>query len=1699
MDRYPSRMQEGIECGTLSEEERSRELNMARADKASAAGERLVDAVVMSKVIMGGGKKDAPSTRSVARSAPSMGRPSGPGTRRSPSPAIGTSNLRAGDNAPRSTSATRSSKLLTSRSSSLTRAPNTVSENAFCRNLNSNPHCNLISKSKSDSQPKKHSKALPSLAATAEVNIRSPIRPARQLAKLSDGPTSPSPKDTHQKKPAFEGPMKTVNVHKDSGLRSSGGLEAISCVSASRRHSLSAPLAQRIPSTPRRRTSDPRSLQQVDSKAGEDVRLDLRGQNLWRLDQIAASLTSKLEFVYLRDNKLSSLDGFESLRRVKVLDLSFNEFRGSGFEAMANCKALQQLYLAGNQITTLSTLPQLPNLEFLSVAQNKLKSLIMSSQPKLQVLAASSNKIATFKGFPHLPVLEHLRLEENPILDIPHVEAASILVVGETLQRFNNQDLSVEELKLALAYPAHTALCLREGWDFCSVDEASESTLQFLVAQWRDRLPPGLRVKRAVIDSPSEEDCCSCCFILEKETGILEDFNVILTYQWFLGDKTATNFLPIEGAITKTYWPKRQDIGRCLKVECKPVIQGTEFPSIFAISGPVTAGTGCPKVLSLRVDGELIEGSSIRACAEVAWCGGTPGKAIVSWLRRHGGSSPVAIMGAEDHQYQLTVDDVGANLLLMYTPVTEEGVKGESQFATTALIQAAAPRVRDVHVIGPLVEGATIKAAGRYFGGREGKSVFEWLREDVQSGKFKLASRGTVEYCLSKDDVGLRLMFTYTPINIEGIQGDSVSAITSKVLVAPPKVTQLKILGDIREGNIVSINASIVGGTEDASRVQWFKTLSADSSLEDVSLEAISSSKIAKDFRIPVGAVGYHLAAKYIPGCQDGEYGEAVLVVSEHVVQMLPPSLTFLSVNGEAKEGETLTASYGYVGGHEGRSEYNWYLHEDESDPGISVTSACGLLQYKVTADAVDKLISFRCTPVREDGTAGESRSTMMQDYVQPGLPTLASLEITGDPIEGATLHVDKKYLGGSEGSSKIQWLLKMENGLNSKIPNAIFSSYNVRKDDINCSICVSYEPIRADGVKGAAVVSEAIGPVVPGPPTCESLKIIGQPIEGGCLGHDAVYIGGDMGVCRTEWYRRSSSGKDDWLSNSDTLDVTSKDVGCCILLSFTPVRKDGLIGAPLQILSDAVKNADPVGLSISISDCCEGVEIFPRKSYYGGTEGPSEIKWFRVQHSFSGSTLPDDAVLVANSLTYTPTPKDVGMHIALSWTPVRSDGKVGKPLITCSSGSVAPALPSVRNVTIKLIGTQKLLGQGDYLGGSEGNSKLSWFRDSEDGTLSLIEGAESETYIIAEEDYTQTLIFGYTPVREDGAVGERVLSERSPVILPDVPRPLKLLLSGKAIESELLSSTGVMFENEADEVTWNKYKKDVKYQWLRSISPAGSKSFEILPLQRTNSYKVRSEDVDYVLRCECIMTDVFGRNMEPVAAMTSPVLPGTPKMDKVEIEGRGYHTNLYAVRGIYSGGKEGKSMIQWFRAVAGRPDLIPIIGEIGRMYEANVDDIGCRLVAVYTPVREDGVGGVPVSASTEPIAVEPEVAREVKQKLELGAVKFEALRDRELPTMKGLGSLERRILDVNKKRFKVVKPGSKTSFPNTEIRGTYSPPFHVDIIQNDQHRLKIVVESENEVDLMVQTRHIRDVIVLVLRGFALRFNALSLPTLLKP
>lgn len=59
----------------------------------------------------------------------------------------------------------------------------------------------------------------------------------------------------------------------------------------------------------------------------------------------------------------------------------------------------------------------------------------------------------------------------------------------------------------------------------------------------------------------------------------------------------------------------------------------------------------------------------------------------------------MVITGAEEEEYQLTLDDVDSCLVYMYTPVTEEGAKGEPQYAITEYVKAGVGLVDVIFIL----------------------------------------------------------------------------------------------------------------------------------------------------------------------------------------------------------------------------------------------------------------------------------------------------------------------------------------------------------------------------------------------------------------------------------------------------------------------------------------------------------------------------------------------------------------------------------------------------------------------------------------------------------------------------------------------------------------------------------------------------------------------------------------------------------------------------------------------------------------------------------------------------------------------------------------------------------------------------------------------------------------------------------------
>lgn len=66
--------------------------------------------------------------------------------------------------------------------------------------------------------------------------------------------------------------------------------------------------------------------------------------------------------------------------------------------------------------------------------------------------------------------------------------------------------------------------------------------------QWKDKFPPGYLLKEAFIDKPFEEDTCACHFTFVQDSTLSVDPHLILKYQWFVGERTPSNFSAIPDA-----------------------------------------------------------------------------------------------------------------------------------------------------------------------------------------------------------------------------------------------------------------------------------------------------------------------------------------------------------------------------------------------------------------------------------------------------------------------------------------------------------------------------------------------------------------------------------------------------------------------------------------------------------------------------------------------------------------------------------------------------------------------------------------------------------------------------------------------------------------------------------------------------------------------------------------------------------------------------------------------------------------------------------------------------------------------------------------------------------------------------------------------------------------------------------------------
>lgn len=455
----------------------------------------------------------------------------------------------------------------------------------------------------------------------------------------------------------------------------------------------------------------------------------------------------------------------------------------------------------------------------------------------------------------------------------------------------------------------------------------------------------------------------------------------------------------IKDASTATYVPTLSDVYFKIRYGCKSIRQdGLETEWIFTEMSDEIAPM-VPVVLSGRVKGNTTEGSLLTFQFE----GNdkiSEYHSMCNWYRVDNDDENQLIPVGACLQYQVLTEDIGHRLKVSFTPGRSDlpQVYGETFELYTASISSAQPLALECKLEGESVQGSTLTAQTRYFGGQEGNSSYTWYRVTSYGKEIHLADMdGHKSYKLTYKDEEHSIRLEYTPVRNDGVKGKTVEAISGKVPTVVPTISDLVVTGNYYEGEKLVCSGNYRGGIEGQSILQWF-------TVNEVTRERKLVCDQSHEYIIKVEDIGHVLVFAYTPVREDGMTGTTVEVIGS-AVQPNDPTINNLKIIGQPFISKILSLQGDYSGGVEGESEIEWFSSPFKSGP-FTLLHTGSQRNLLLTADEHDNYIKVKYTPIRSDGKRGNPVETQPQVRIQMAPNMRSALR---NSIEGAKAEFEVK------------------------------------------------------------------------------------------------------------------------------------------------------------------------------------------------------------------------------------------------------------------------------------------------------------------------------------------------------------------------------------------------------------------------------------------------------------------------------------------------------------------------------------------------------------------------------------------------------------------------------------------------------------------------------------------------------------------
>ena len=287
-----------------------------------------------------------------------------------------------------------------------------------------------------------------------------------------------------------------------------------------------------------------------------------------------------------------------------------------------------------------------------------------------------------------------------------------------------------------------------------------------------------------------------------------------------------------------------------------------------------------------------------------------------------------------------------------------------------------------------------------------------------------------------------------------------------------------------------------------------------------------------------------------------------------------------------------------------------------------------------------------------------------------------------------------------------------------------------------------------------------------------------------------------------------------------------------------------------------------------------------------------------------------------------------------------------GPPLMLTSSERVQPSAPRFENGNIVgdfAVG-MPIFAYAQYAGGIQGNCRYEWSIGDKNVFRPVI--------IPTAEDKGKKVSCKMTPVRSDGSIGRPILVESSKTI-SDSKKPLneKFLAFHKRTRTGKLQMSfvnerpseqlNVIHENETIIVS-----RPCDWAIIDSNGPKG-----------IGESKIFTAEQKYIKKVVVVFTNDF-------FAIAGIVEAAPPSATNVAIE-CDKSSAFITVNYQYSGGTEGRSIIQWNR----NDGHGEVVTAFGKSFHIGIGDRGCTFRAIVTPISLDGKRGTPTPS--EPFLID--------------------------------------------------------------------------------------------------------------------------------